>query len=249
MNKTTTFSLMTIALISTVAASAFVVKTADAKTQRDADRRAPYVNALSPELTVPAVLPARIDDPVLMEAWIRLYNRQNPIQLWDGSTLTGQMLAQFVLDNNIAMVWDTEGACGSGSCSLKKCADCGYASDSPIYMMVAEQTFGLGMEALVSTLAHEAFHRTEPFGVVSDTRFEEFWAFYIGAKITPEVGLHFDGYNSLDPDNLNLWITDSRIDAYLQLPAYPDSVQTLISVASTSSNFEGIPTHAYAATN
>lgn len=37
----------------------------------------------------------------MLEAWLRLNSYQEPIHLWDGSTLTGHDLAQFVLEHDI----------------------------------------------------------------------------------------------------------------------------------------------------
>jgi hypothetical protein len=231
-----------------VTGAAFAVEAAD-RTAPDA-RRSAYVKLLGDELTVAEVLPASIQDPMLLEAWIRLDNRQDPIALWDGRTTTGHDLAQFLLAQAIPVVWDTDGVCGSGSCSVYNCRgdvcsyDDGQPGVDPIFILPVAQPFGHGMDGLVSTLAHEIFHRTQPFGPVFDTRFEEYWAFFVGTQISPSVGLSFGTYDPLDPDHLNLWIKDNRVDAYFQLPAYPTSVEPTVSASTSSNNFNGLPSGA-----
>src|SRR5215831_18223539 len=68
--------------------------------------------------TASAKVPA-IQDPTLMEAWVRLHDRQDAIRLWDGSSLTGQNLADYLLDHGIPVAWDSGNVCGGGSCSVK----------------------------------------------------------------------------------------------------------------------------------
>ncbi len=70
-----------------------------------------------PGLANPLALPASIQEAELLDGWIYLYNQLDPVQLWDGSLLTGRDLAQFVLDRSIPIVWDTENQCGGASCS------------------------------------------------------------------------------------------------------------------------------------
>ena len=182
-----------------------------------------------------------------MEAWIRLYNRQEPIQLWDGRTVTGRDLAQYLLENAITVVWDTQHICGNASCSteIKSCIPdtCTYEDGepgvNPIYVYPAKAT---DMQGLTGTLTHEIFHRTQPFGAVADTRFEEYWAFLIGAKISQAGWPAFGAYDLLNPGHLNLWIKENRLDPYFELPDYPASVVPLVSGASIGGDpFNGIP--------
>jgi hypothetical protein len=206
------------------------------------------LGSLPADLIVPSELPANIEDPRLLEAWIRLYNYQDPIQLWNGGTHTGRELAHFVLDQAIRVVWDTENICQVGSCSVKHClADtCTYEDETPgvepIYVYPNNAT---DMHSLITTLAHEAFHRTLPFGAAKDTRFEEYWAFRISVKITKEVGWVFGAYDPLDPDQLNLWFRENHLDYYFTLPEYPASVAPLVdSACSRGDPFAGIPPEA-----
>jgi hypothetical protein len=138
----------------------------------------------------------QIPDPMLLEAWTRLDQHHDPIQLWDGRALTGHDLAQYLLEHAIPVVWDTEQVCNSGACSLLYCASeiCAYEDREPIYVSPAEAK---DMQNLVATLAHEIFHRTQPFGPAPSTQFEEYWAFFVGAQISGASWPTFDGYDPL----------------------------------------------------
>jgi hypothetical protein len=212
----------------------------------------PDMSYLSPELVVPADLPADIDDSRMLEAWIRLYNRHSTVKLWDGRLVTGHDLALFLLDQHIPVVWDTKNVCHGGSCSVKRGARdvWGYEDDAPgvepIYVRVAYQG---DMPSLVSTLAHEAFHRTMPFGPVKDTRFEEYWAYFVERTAAPEAGLTFGLYDPYDPGQLAMWFTDNRLVGYGTLPAYPPSIQPLWGAETTAASiqYDGVPNAAYSA--
>ncbi len=185
------------------------------------------LSQLPPDLVVPAALPASIEDPRLLEAWIRLYAHAEPLELWDGTHLTGRDLAQFALDQAIPIIMDVDGYCQKGTCSRQYCAGdtCTYEGGQPgvepIYVHAAHAA---DMPALVGTLAHELFHRMQPFGPVMDTRFEEYWAFRIEAMLNPEQALKFDGYDPMVSGYLALWIRDNGVYPYFKLADYPASV-------------------------
>lgn len=182
---------------------------------------------LPPELVVPPLLPAGLQDTVLVEAWVRLYNLTKPIQLWGGQSITGQALAQSLLDRAIPVVWDVANVCRVGSCSQIYCRDgrCVYADAAPgvdpIYMHPALRG---NRAAVVGLLAHEIFHRTQPFGPVGDTRFEEYWATFIQAQVFPASQLRFDEYDPLVPSQLVAWIKANALNVYLAFEAYPAGV-------------------------
>ncbi len=182
---------------------------------------------LPPELAVPEALPRSLKDPTLLEAWIRLYNHNEPLELWDGSTLTGRNLAQFLLDEGIPLVWDVQGRCRNGTCSFQYCPTetCTYEDGQPgvdpIYIFPAHAA---DMPTLVATLAHESFHRMQLFGPVHDTRFEEFWACKVGAAFNAQSGFKFDGYDPMVSGYLLLWIRDNGLTPYFDLPNYPPSI-------------------------
>jgi hypothetical protein len=214
----------------------------------------PDMSYLSPELVVPAVLPAAIADSRMLEAWIRLYNRQATVELWDGRLITGRDLALFLLDQRIPVVWDTKNVCHGGSCSVKvhtRGSEIWTFEDEaprvePIYVRVEYQT---DMPSLVTTLAHEAFHRTLPFGAVGDSRFEEYWAYLVERTASPEGGLKFGQYDPYDPGQLAMWFTDNRLVGYGSLPAYPPSVQPLWGEGATAASIEydSVPSAAFGA--
>ncbi len=241
MKKNLFTSLSLIALLSTLASVAFMVKSVSASPSLD-------LSHLPADVVVPAKLPTGIHDADLMEAWLRLYAHQDPIRLWDGASLTGRSLAEYLGDHDIPVVWDTDQVCGGGSCSLKTCAagqdvcsyDNGQPGVAPIYVRAGERG---DMAAVMDTLAHEIFHRTQPFGAVRDTRFEEYWAFRIEYHISPEAWLTFGAYDPLDPNHLNMWLRENRLDPYFQLPEYPASVaaQVVAPTQHTGGAYEGLP--------
>jgi len=235
MKKLTWISLMTIAAMGIVSQPALFVKTAEAFMGPAASNRPASLANLPADLVVPQVLPSNIQDPILLEAWVRLYNHQEPIQLWDGTTLTGRQLAQYALDHDLPIVWDTGKVCSGGNCSVRYCdgdacsfADRLHPGVKSIYIAPIEAPHGTNMQFLVGTLAHEIFHRTQPFGAVSDTKFEEFWAFRIGASIGKNAAPKFDGIDPLISGELYIWLLKNRMSFYYALPEYPASVAGLV---------------------
>lgn len=97
-----------------------------------------------------------------------------------------------------------EKICGGNSCSIRYCdgETCRYKdgkpSVRPIYISASLQNNGEeDIDELVSTLAHEIYHYTQPNGPVKDTLYEEFTAYYIGAAITQRYGTNFKDYNPM----------------------------------------------------
>ncbi len=225
MKKIMLGSLMSIVALGIVSYSTFFVKTAGASTEPN------------------------IQDPTLLEAWGRLDNHHDPIQLWDGQTLTGHDLAQYLLEHGIPVVWDTEHVCGDGSCSVLYCAgetctyEDGEPGPDPIYVYPTKAD---DMQSLVATLAHETFHRTQPFGAVLGTRFEEYWAFLIGAQVSQAEWPTFAAYDPLVSGYLTLWIRDHNLAGYYRLPEYPAAVAPLVESANRGlDQFNSIPAEAY----
>jgi hypothetical protein len=243
-----------VALLAIVASLAvapgMLVRSAAAARQAGARAHPPDMSYLSPEFIVPAPLPADIADSRLLEAWIRLYNQQAAVELWDGRKITGRELALFLQTQRIPVVWDTKDVCKGGSCSVKYHThgawiyEAGAPRVEPIYIRVAYQTDMLG---LVRTVAHEAFHRTLPFGPVGDSRFEEYWAYFVERTVQPVGGFKFGQYDPYDPGQLAMWFADSRLVGYSHLPSYPPGVKPLWEEAtvSASTQFDGIPGAAY----
>lgn len=229
MAKKWTLSLMTIAIfVSAVLGRYMVTHIAPAD-----PRRAQLAARLAPELTVPARLPAEIEDADMLEAWVRLYNHTEPITLWDGSTTTGRALAQALVEQGIPVVWDDQHVC-QVSCSVRYCQGDGTCSyddrepgTEPIYV---NRLFAGDIPSLVLVLAHEMFHRTQPFGAAPNTRFEEYWAFRLEAQLAPESAIHFSGFNPLMPNDLDAWCHANGLDGYLTLPPYPAGVRSVMEV-------------------
>lgn len=234
MKKAMLITLLTIASLGIVCQPAFFVKTAEAFMGPATSNRAATLANLPSDLTVPQVLPSGIQDPILLEAWVRLYNHQEPIQLWDGRTLTGRQLAQYALDHAIPIVWDTGKVCSGGNCSVRYCDngactfDDGRGDIKPIYIAPIEAPHSTDMQFLVGTLAHEIFHRTSPFGPVSDTKFEEYWAFRVGATVGKNAAPNFNGVDPLISGELYIWLLRNRMTFYYALPEYPASVAGLV---------------------
>ena len=260
MKKIISLSLIALVTVIVLVAAAQFTR-AVAAAQPDA-RRAALQQSLPADLTVPAELPAGIEDAMLLEAWVRLYNHTEPVALWDGSTLTGRALAEFALAQGLPVVWDTQGVCGGGSCSQHFCVpgkdicdfDSGQPGVDPIYIKPMAQPFGSGMQDLVSTLAHEIYHRTQPFGAVHDTRFEEYWAYFVGEKVSGAKTIDFGVYDPRDAGHLNLWIKANRLDGYFSLTDYPAAVaaqlsaaKSVASAAAQTDSFSGVPAEAYGA--
>jgi hypothetical protein len=225
---TTNFSLRGISIFALAIISGAILT---ANLPSPATVRPVELPALPPSLVVPAELPSTITDPAVLVAWIQLYNHTAPIPLWDGRTLTGRELAQFLLDEHIPVVWDVDNVCGGGSCSVQHFSRFGWVFDGqapgvdPIYIRPALQTDPAG---LLMVLAHEIFHRTQPFGAVADTKFEEYWGFRVGDAVAPAAWPVFDGYDALQTQELGRWVDVNNIGAYNALPAYPASVQGLV---------------------
>jgi hypothetical protein len=189
-----------------------------------------------------ATPPATIQDPLLREGWSLLNQKTDPVQLWDGRTVSGHELAQFVLDHNVPIIWDVNNTCAGGSCSLRCYSGDGCAlSDSqtsarPIFLsrsLMAENANQLVF--LVDAMAHEIFHYTLPYGAVDDTLYEEFSAYYVGEHVTRNLQVNFDDYNPLRPACLVKWFYDTQtLQTYQHLQAYPQSVLPSVDTSSST---------------
>jgi hypothetical protein len=177
------------------------------------------VMQLPADMVVPETLPTTIQDPILLEGWIRLYNRTQTCSMWDGTTLTGQQLAQYVLDHAVVITWSTDPAYGDSSW-----VDRGETDNVYINTGLQEKD-EMQMIRLVDTLAHEMFHRTNPFSQVEDSLYEEYWAFYVGSCVSGRAAADFDHFNPLSTASLKLWFKPNKLSAYLdEFPAYPATV-------------------------
>ena len=179
---------------------------------------------LPADTLVPDTLPATIQDPILLKGWITLYNQTKSCELWDGNTLSGQQLAQYVVDNNVTITWNTDPAYGESSWVDRGETDNVYINPG---LQIGNED---QMVRLVGTLAHEMFHRTAPFDQEADTLYEEYWAFYVGSCISGRGQAGFNYYNPQSPASLKLWFEANNRSDYLdEFEMYPQNVVALSS--------------------
>jgi hypothetical protein len=241
MKKLTLITLLSAAIVSIANSNSFSATPAGAAPQ-------PGDIGLAERAAAPAVLPAGISDPQLRAAWVRLYQQTEAIDFGEAAPVSGRSLAEFLLAQAIPVTWATREVCGDGSCSTLTCAAgaCRYASRAPIYVLPSERG---DLTALTSSLAHEIFHRTQPFGLAGDTRYEEYWAFQVGARVAHTAWPKFAGYNPLDPDQLNVWFRENRLAYYFKFPEYPAAVASRVyRLAGGGDPYAGLPTLLYGTT-
>ncbi len=186
--------------------------------------------------------PTTIQDPLLLEGWNILYAKTEPVQLWDGRIISGHELAEYVLEYAIPIVWDSADFCDGNSCSLRYCKGdvCSYYDDSqpgvrPIFINPSIQTETETQTShLIDNLAHEIYHRTQPFGLAPDSLYEEFSAYYLGARISGVSWANFDDYNPLQSACLVKWFYDTRLLAgYKQFNTYSPSMIPSVDTTTT----------------
>ena len=174
---------------------------------------------LPADMVMPETLPTTIQDPILLEGWIRLYHRTQTCELWDGTSLTGQQLAQYVVDHAVTITWNTDPAYGESSWVDRGETDNVYINPG------LQKSTEMQMVNLVGTLAHEMFHRTTPFNQEEDTLYEEYWAFYVGSCVSGKAQADFSHFNPLSTANLKLWFEANNRSDYLGTFApYPQAV-------------------------
>lgn len=174
---------------------------------------------LPADMVHPATLPNSIQDPILLEAWIRLYNRTQTCTLWDGYTLTGRQLAQYALDHAVEITWNTDPANPDGSYVDRGVTNTVYINPG------LQKPSETQMVSLVGTMAHEMFHRTTPFNQVNDTLYEEYWAFYVGSCVSGRPNADYNHNNPLSTTSLENWFKYSGRGSYIgEYPDYPQSV-------------------------
>ncbi len=235
MKKSLALSLIIVAVFSIAPTNTNLDRAADWSRLVTWARTSVALSNLPPELVVPALLPTGLQDAELLEAWVRLYNYTEPFELWDGQMLTGRALAENLRDQAIPVVWDVQRGCGNGSCVHQFCVgercthEDGQPGVDPIYIYPGHTG---NMPALVATLAHESFHRAELFGLVHDSKFEEFWACRISAVFDAHAGFKFEGYDPLVSGYLILWVRDNGLTPYYALPNYPPVIAAELASAA-----------------
>jgi hypothetical protein len=199
-------------------------------------------SAIAASLSTPAPKPALstpIQDPLLLQAWTKLNSLTEAVQLADGKILTGHELAQFIVEKNIPIVWDEANDCKGSSCSIRICAknvcthDNSGTTPAPIYMMVSlKENAASDLKLLVEPMAHEIYHRMQPFGETGDSLYEEYWAYQVGVQIAKTGWIKSNSIAPLQPACLKRWFEDQGLlYAYTRFPDYPTTV--LASVDTT----------------
>lgn len=179
---------------------------------------------------LPVQRPA-IEDAEIQGGWEYLRGLQDPIGLPDGTQTSGQKLAQFLLEEQIPVVWGSDAICGGSSCSRMYCGPDGHCSYEdgqpgidPIYLNsgIASQGEDITVR-LARELGHEAFHRMQFFGKTRITQVEEFWAFYLDTQLAKADWPRFEECDPQDPEQLQGWFYAHGMHGYLQLAPYPGS--------------------------
>ncbi len=62
-----------------------------------------------------------IQDPYILDGLSYLGSLTDPIQLPDGDSISGAALVQFIIEDNIPVVWGSDEICGGSSCSRMVC--------------------------------------------------------------------------------------------------------------------------------
>ena len=173
---------------------------------------------LPAEIAVPETLPTTIKDSTLLESWIRLYNNTQECRIWDGFSLTGRKLAQYVIDQDVVITWNTS-TMYPGSWADRD--NTGTLYINPSYQEETEAQ----MVNLVNEVAHELFHDLVPFNQKADSLYEEYLAFYVGACVSGQSTESFEHIDPTSSGSLAEWFKSNRHGAYLgRYEMYPEDI-------------------------
>src|SRR3990170_3767681 len=78
-----------------------------------------YRSLLPETYEVPDQLPATIQDPLLLAAWVYLYNQTEAITIHNAVTVSGRSLAEYVLERKVPVTWSSDEICRGNSCSFR----------------------------------------------------------------------------------------------------------------------------------
>lgn len=194
-------------------------------------RRLPdtYLNLLPAGMETPDRLPGKITDPLLLAAWVYLYNQVEPIEIHAGETITGRKLALYALENKVPVEWGSDEVCRGNSCSFRvMCEDekcvAKYHSKKVNTLYMSQRYNEATVEMLpnlAGSLAHELYHHGLPFGPVRTALYEEFWAYKIGGAVSKASWATFEGYDPLNETSLVQWFTDHNWQGYTDRDIYP----------------------------
>jgi hypothetical protein len=209
MSKTLTlFSLIVVLTLTSCQSNGMTNHTPAQKIQHEIN---PAVKAmqLPDDIVLPETLPTTIQDPILLEGWIRLYNSTQNCELWDGYTLNGQELAQYVVDQAVVITWNTNPN-NIGSWSDRD--NTGTIYINPDFKEENE----MQMINLVSHMSHEIFHDLIPFNQKADTLYEEYWAYYVSYCISGQSLESFYAH-PMSAGSLTQWFYNNGLDNYLDM--------------------------------
>lgn len=177
---------------------------------------ADYQSLLPAGFVTPEKLPAKISDPLLLTAWVYLYNLSEPITIYNGQTTSGRELAEYARTQRVPIQWGSDDICRGNSCSVRPtCPDAAcvakFKNNKTITIYLSQRYQENSTEMLrnlAGSMAHELYHHTLPFGPVKTSLYEEYWAYYIGGSISKASWATFDGYNPLQAACLTQWFSD-----------------------------------------
>jgi hypothetical protein len=192
-----------------------------------------YTRLLPAGFVVPDDLPAKIDDPLLLTAWVYLYNHSEPITIHNGQTVSGRELAEYARTQRIPILWSSEDICRNNSCSIRPaCKDATCVAKFKnkktitIYLSPRYQEESVEMlPNLAGSLAHELYHHQLPFGPMKTSLYEEYWAYFIGGSISKASWATFDGYNPLQAACLKQWFSDHNWKGLSDHDLYPFTLE------------------------
>jgi hypothetical protein len=201
-----------------------------------------YLRMLPAGSNLPDALPTTITDPLLLTGWVYLYNQEAAINRWDGQTVSGKAIAQYIADQQVVVRWDMKNECSGSSCTPRPKCKTGLckmfqksANSSPILVATAYlDPARMNIAELAGTLAHESIHHMLPFGSVLDTVYEEYWAFTVGNTISGATWLDFEGYIPLKAVCLRDWVGANGLQSYNSLQLYPAAVEPSVDHASST---------------
>jgi len=219
---------------------AFTMLRGNAVQTADASLPSQLENWLPDGISIPEQLPSEIKDPILLAAWVVLYNHIEPVRLYAGMTLNGRSLAEFAREKNIPVLWGSDEICNGSSCARRiTCASLACLQEyqeqpiQPIYVKAQLKEPGeKQLSYLVKVLAHEIYHQTLPFGPVKTSLYEEFYAFYIGTQISKAGWMKFEDYDPLKAVCLKRWFVVYTPKAYQDLDLYPISLTEEVDLLS-----------------
>lgn len=188
-----------------------------------------YLDLLPDGMHVPDHFPAQIQDPLLLTAWVFLYNQSELIEIHAGERTSGREMAEYADEDNVPVQWGSEEICRGNSCSLRTiCEDEGcvarYRSKETaiIYLSLRYHEASVDMlPNLAGSLAHELYHHQLPFGPVKTSLYEEYWAYKIGGTISKAAWASFEGYDPQDRASLEMWFTDHSWQGVSDRDIYP----------------------------